>query len=110
MKKSIMILAASLSFAALGACDSGAENAQENQADAVRDSAETQADAMENKADTLDTQVDGVDSAAENKMEDKAEMVREQGDAKADACAFAHWRALRESNPCFRRERASVGL
>ena len=52
MKKSIMILAASLSFAALGACDSGAENAQEQQADTVRENAEAQADAMEDNADT----------------------------------------------------------
>ena len=85
MKKSIMILAASLSLATLGACDSGAENAQENQADTVRESTEAQADALEDKADNMDTQVDGVDSAAENNMEDKAEMVREQGEAKADA-------------------------
>ena len=42
MKKSIMILAASLSLATLGACDSGAENAQENQADAMEDNADAQ--------------------------------------------------------------------
>ena len=53
MKKTLMILAATVSLATLGACDSGAENAQENQADAVRDSAETQADAMEDNADKM---------------------------------------------------------
>jgi hypothetical protein len=65
MKKSIMILAASLSLATLGACDGATENAQEDQADAVRENAEVQADAIEEKAD--------------------AQAVREKGDAKADA-------------------------
>ena len=44
MKKSIMILAASVSLVTLGACDSGTENAQEQQADTVRDNAEVQAE------------------------------------------------------------------
>ena len=43
MKKSILILAASLSLATLGACDGAKENAQEDQADAVRENAEVQA-------------------------------------------------------------------
>lgn len=49
MKKSIMILAASLSLATLGACDGATENAQEDQADAVRENAEVQADDMQDK-------------------------------------------------------------
>ena len=85
MKKSIMILAASLSLATLGACDGATENAKENQADAVRENAEVQADAMEEKADATDTTVDGMDSTTENKMEADAQAVREKGEAKADA-------------------------
>jgi len=85
MKKSIMILAASVSLATLGACNSGAKNAQEQRADTVRDNAEVQADAMEDKAKALDSKTDGMAKAAENAMEDKAEAVREKGDAKADA-------------------------
>lgn len=85
MKKSIMILAASVSFAALGACDSGAENAQEQQADTVRENAEAQADAMEDRADTIDTTTNGMDSATENAMEDKADAVRDKAETKADA-------------------------
>ena len=85
MKKSIMILAATLSLATLGACDGAKENAQEDQADAVRENAEVQADALEEKAGATDTKVDGMDSTAENKMEADAQAVREKGEAKADA-------------------------
>ena len=85
MKKSIMILAASLSLATVGACDGATENAQEDQADVVRENAEVQADAMEEKANATDTKVDGMDSATENKMEADAQAVREKGDATADA-------------------------
>jgi len=61
MKKSILILVASVSLAALGACDSGAENAQEQKADAVRDNTEVQADIMEVEADAMEDNADAQD-------------------------------------------------
>jgi hypothetical protein len=85
MKKSIMILAATLSLATLGACDRAAKNAQEDQSDAARENTEVQTDVVEEKADTTGAKVDGVDSTTENKTEADAKAAREKGEVKADA-------------------------
>lgn len=86
MKKSIMILAATLSLATLGACDRATKNAQEDQSDAARENTEVQTDVVEEKADTTGAnKVDGVDSTTENKVEADAKAAREKGEVKADA-------------------------
>ncbi|MBF9150754.1 hypothetical protein [Novosphingobium jiangmenense] len=62
----------------LSACDSGKENAAEDQADAVRQASDAAADTMENKADAMG-------GASEDALENKADAVRETGEKKADA-------------------------
>jgi hypothetical protein len=84
VKTCLLATVASLSLG-LAACDSNKENAAEDAADSVRQSAEATADAIEANADASDKVVDGVDSAAENAAEDKADAVRKAGEAKADA-------------------------
>jgi hypothetical protein len=88
MKKSFIILAASISVATLGACDTDAKYVQKVELSGVRANAETQADAIEGRADTLDSPDDVAATAVESQMEDKAEMVREKDDAKADAMKY----------------------
>ena len=55
--RSTSLIALAAAFA-VSACDSPAENATENQAEAVEEAADAQADAMENHADAMDTQTE----------------------------------------------------
>jgi hypothetical protein len=74
MKKSFIILAASISVATLGACDTDAKYVQKVELSGVRANA--------------DSPDDVAATAVESQMEDKAEMVREKDDAKADAMKY----------------------
>ena len=76
--KSAMFASVAAMGLSLAACDSGAENAAEDQADVVRENADATSDAMEDKADKMG-------GAAEDNMEAKAEAVDDAGEAKADA-------------------------
>jgi hypothetical protein len=71
MKKMIMLATVAALGLGVAACDSGAENAAESQAQDVRESSEAAADKIEAGP--------GGDVA-----DDKADAVREAGDAKAD--------------------------
>ncbi len=62
----------------LSACDSKRENAAEDQAEAVRNSADATADAIDQSA----SQMGGT---AEAQMKNTADAIRESGEAKADA-------------------------
>lgn len=62
---------------ALAACDSPAENAAEDEADAVRDATAAQADAMEHEAEMLE-------GTAEEQMEAEAEALEDAGEAQAE--------------------------
>lgn len=82
MRKFATIAAASMLAMGLAACDSGAENAMEEEAVAVDEAAEAQADSMREMADgtateeAVDEQADAVEAAGEEKkdaMEDAAD-------------------------------------
>jgi len=68
MKKLIATASTVALGLALAACDSPAENAMEDQAEAVEDQAEMEADALDDAG-----------------MEEQADMVEEQGEERADA-------------------------
>jgi hypothetical protein len=71
MNKAIMLATVAALGLGVAACDGGAENKAESQAQEVRESSEAAADKMEQ----------GVTNDA---TEEKAEAVREAGDEKAD--------------------------
>jgi hypothetical protein len=73
MKKLIMLSAVAALGLGVAACDSGAENAAESQAQDVREASEAAADQIESTPGGGDV------------ADDKADAVREAGDAKADA-------------------------
>jgi hypothetical protein len=62
----------------LAACNDPADDATEQQADAVERASEAAAERIEDQADTMT-------GAAEDTMENKAEAVEQAGEAKADA-------------------------
>lgn len=62
----------------LAACNNPADDATEQQADAVERASEAAAERIEDQADTMT-------GAAEDAMENKAEAVEQAGEAKADA-------------------------
>lgn len=74
-----LITAAALSLAA---CDSQADKAAEQKADAIENTAEQKADAMENQADAAES---AGNEAAADAMEQKADATEKAGDAQADA-------------------------
>ncbi|WP_338447185.1 hypothetical protein V5F89_05210 [Pelagerythrobacter marensis] len=76
--KGAMVASVAAMGLTLAACDSPAENAAEDRADAVRDATAAQADAMEHEAETLD-------GAAEEQMEAEAEALENAGEEKAEA-------------------------
>jgi hypothetical protein len=76
--KSAMFASVAAMGLSLAACDSGAENKMEADANATREAADEQSDAIE-------AQADAVDGPAEDAMEAKAEAVDDAGEAKADA-------------------------
>lgn len=76
--KMAMVVPMAATGLALAGCDSPAENAMEDQAEMVDETAEAQADAMHDAADEMG-------GAAGEAMEDKADAVEEAGEAKKDA-------------------------
>ena len=81
MRLSYLALAAAAAFS-LTACESPADNAAEQQADAIEANAEQQADAIENQADAAET---AGNEAKADALEEKADAVEEAGNEKADA-------------------------
>lgn len=74
MMKSVMLASVAAMGLSVAACDSKKENAEEAQAQDVREASDAAADAMESTA-----------AASEDAVQAKADAVREKGDAKADA-------------------------
>ena len=81
MRLSYLALAAAAAFS-LTACESPADNAAEQQADAIEANAEQQADAIENQADAAET---AGNEAKADALEEKADAVEEAGNEKAVA-------------------------
>ena len=81
MRISYLALAAAAAIS-LTACESPADNAAEQQADAIEANAEQQADAIENQADAAET---AGNEAKADALEEKADAVEEAGNEKADA-------------------------
>ena len=81
MRISYLALAAAAAFS-LTACESPADNAAEQQADAIEANAEQQADAIENQADAAET---AGNEAKADALEEKADAVEEAGNEKAVA-------------------------
>jgi hypothetical protein len=76
MKKLVGLASAAALGLGLAACDSAAENAVEEEAEAVEDAAEAQADVIEETAEG---------TAMEEAAEEEAEAVEEAGEETADA-------------------------
>lgn len=72
MKKMLMLSAVAALGLGVAACDGGAENAAETQAQEVREASEAAADSIESVPGSGDV------------ADDKADSVREAGDEKAD--------------------------
>lgn len=81
MKKFVATVSAAVLGLGLAACDSGAENAAEQNADAMVDSVEADADAMEDAGVITDDQADA--------MVDQAEAEGDAMEADAEAQAEA---------------------
>lgn len=80
MRFGIAILAAAGALS-LAACESPADKAAEQKADAVEAQTEQKADAIENRADAAET---AGNEAAADALENKADAVEKQGMEKAD--------------------------
>lgn len=81
----LFAIAASAAALTLAACESPADKAAENKADAIDATAEVKADALENKADAVDATDAAGSEAKSDALENQADAVRDAADTKGDA-------------------------